>query len=657
MSKRRFRIFKDDSDPQATGDHPPVDFTTVLDAELDVFDTMARWRRGDRSRTSQDGEASSELGNDPRSEATGQASTSSEARRTLATNQRALGKDLVGLAFSGGGIRSATFNLGVLQALADFGLLRLFHYVSTVSGGGYIGSWLTALIHRENEAGPRAPGDPPTGIERVEKRLGTQRRNPSSEEGPEDSAVTFLRQYSNYLTPSVGLFTVDTWTVVAIYLRNLALNLLLLIPGLAALLLVPKLIISASEAIPLFLQAHSVSVFWPVVVVSLLLSVFATIVMGSSVDGLLIRRGRGKRDPNIEIDDLGQSAILMKVVWPLVFAAFLASRWLRYASDQWSDWMFWGAVALFSACAVSYLWALRSRRRPVQTASKGPEVDEIDYRGYHRMWWRLILTAPLVGAASGLLLMLCGQVLTNMDERSTWIWGTPLVLGWITVLAILHIGAMGLALRDFEREWLSRIGAWLLIVGAVWIGAFAGVVYGPVVFAGLKGWFGGLVVSGWAGSTLGGLLAARGRPENNGPSPLRSLALAIAPYVFVAGLLIVLAAALDMGVSHVVEGGASWADFQSQRENALERVKAFDRLDDAEQRSHLEPALWLDLYHGAPATLRSHHPELLLAPGIDPGAGRVWQPVGLADRHQRVLDARLLPQSSGALLSRRVAET
>jgi predicted acylesterase/phospholipase RssA len=51
-------------------------------------------------------------------------------------------KSLIGLAFSGGGIRSATFNLGVLQALARKKLLRSMDYVSTVSGGGYIGGWL-----------------------------------------------------------------------------------------------------------------------------------------------------------------------------------------------------------------------------------------------------------------------------------------------------------------------------------------------------------------------------------------------------------------------------------------------------------------------------------------------------------------------------------
>src|ERR1700736_6707071 len=52
-----------------------------------------------------------------------------------------LGLPRAALCLSGGGIRSASFALGVLQALARHGLLRHFHYLSTVSGGGYIGSW------------------------------------------------------------------------------------------------------------------------------------------------------------------------------------------------------------------------------------------------------------------------------------------------------------------------------------------------------------------------------------------------------------------------------------------------------------------------------------------------------------------------------------
>jgi len=57
------------------------------------------------------------------------------------------------LCLSGGGIRSASFALGVLQALARHGLLFRFDYLSTVSGGGYIGSWLSAWRrHAEDDS-------------------------------------------------------------------------------------------------------------------------------------------------------------------------------------------------------------------------------------------------------------------------------------------------------------------------------------------------------------------------------------------------------------------------------------------------------------------------------------------------------------------------
>src|SRR4051794_14494225 len=60
----------------------------------------------------------------------------------------------LGICFSGGGIRSATFNLGVLQGLAEIGLLPFIDYLSTVSGGGYIGSWLHGIIRNRHNGDP-----------------------------------------------------------------------------------------------------------------------------------------------------------------------------------------------------------------------------------------------------------------------------------------------------------------------------------------------------------------------------------------------------------------------------------------------------------------------------------------------------------------------
>ena len=60
----------------------------------------------------------------------------------------------VGLALSGGGIRSATFSFGFLQALARRKVLKEVDVLSTVSGGGYTGGMLTRLCSRHEVGSP-----------------------------------------------------------------------------------------------------------------------------------------------------------------------------------------------------------------------------------------------------------------------------------------------------------------------------------------------------------------------------------------------------------------------------------------------------------------------------------------------------------------------
>lgn len=64
--------------------------------------------------------------------------------------------NVVGVALSGGGIRSAVFNLGLLQGLARKGFLRYVDYISSVSGGGYISGHVATLatrLHERNNGG------------------------------------------------------------------------------------------------------------------------------------------------------------------------------------------------------------------------------------------------------------------------------------------------------------------------------------------------------------------------------------------------------------------------------------------------------------------------------------------------------------------------
>jgi len=140
-------------------------------------------------------------------------------------------KQPTALCFSGGGIRSGTFALGILQGLARHKLLNKFHYLSTVSGGGYIGSWLAAWIHRH-----------PGGLSGVTTDLANQ--TPPSKVDPDPDPIRFLRRYSSFITPKVGLLSADTWTFVAIYLRNLLLNWMVFIPLLLSILALPRFIVS-----------------------------------------------------------------------------------------------------------------------------------------------------------------------------------------------------------------------------------------------------------------------------------------------------------------------------------------------------------------------------------------------------------------------------
>jgi len=113
----------------------------------------------------------------------------------------------VGLALSGGGIRSSTFALGVLQALAEKNRLRDIDFLSTVSGGGFIGSFLGRLFTRETV---KMAGDP---CERVQETLKDTCSAP----------LQWLRTQANYIfatgTSDLRLNLAVLWrNIVSVYL-------------------------------------------------------------------------------------------------------------------------------------------------------------------------------------------------------------------------------------------------------------------------------------------------------------------------------------------------------------------------------------------------------------------------------------------------------
>src|SRR4051794_14632760 len=104
------------------------------------------------------------------------------------------------LCLSGGGIRSAAFALGIIQALSRKRILTGFHYLSSVSGGGYIGAWLQRWI-----------AEPGRDAKAVMDELAGH---------AEPKQVSGLREEANFITPRAGTGSNDTWTALAISVRN-----------------------------------------------------------------------------------------------------------------------------------------------------------------------------------------------------------------------------------------------------------------------------------------------------------------------------------------------------------------------------------------------------------------------------------------------------
>jgi len=186
---------------------------------------------------------------------------------------------MTGLALSGGGIRSASFCLGVMQALNAAGVLKTFDYLSTVSGGGYIGSSMTVAM----SAAARASGDGwhfPFGK--------------TGQEVGETDETRHLRDNSRYLLQQ-GMWSAISAGV--IYLRGITMNVLIVLPFLltaAALLVLFKpdtRALAGATALLARLSSH-----WPfsiaaLLILGVLLIVYAVGVSVSPIQRKGIRTG------------------------------------------------------------------------------------------------------------------------------------------------------------------------------------------------------------------------------------------------------------------------------------------------------------------------------------------------------------------------------
>jgi hypothetical protein len=421
------------------------------------------------------------------------------------------------LCISGGGIRSATFALGILQGLARCGLLEKFHYLSTVSGGGYIGSWLSAWINR-------------AGLTNVIAQLAHQSEH--TRPNPEPLEIQNLRSYSNYLSPRLGFFSADSWTLVGTYLRNLLLNWLVIIPLLAAFLALPWIFSSIVMMDP---PLRNDAPFW---------SGLVLVAIGVAYMGLNLPCGR-----NLRWD---QQRFLRFCLLPLFLASVLMTiywAWFNYYGRSLIAWPLFGfgqpqtwVPFLYLGIAVHILSWLTSL---------------LPAHGFRTLEFLAVIVS---GAIGGVILWLGAQKLFPHPVMQMELYSCLAVPGFMALFFLAIMAFAGISSRwtnDSDREWWGRATGWLLAVAFGWLLISGLVVFGPLS---LK-WTWSFVTTGGVAAiltVLGGRspMVAATQKERATASPLGlilSKASTIAAMVFAAVLLILITEATTSVMKKVIQ--------------------------------------------------------------------------------------------------------
>ena len=429
--------------------------------------------------------------------------------------------NLSALCFSGGGIRSATFCLGVVQSLARAGLLDKFDYLSTVSGGGYVGGWLAAWTHWNKD-----------GLLGVVSELS---KTSESKLEPEPDPVFYLRNFSNYLTPQTGLLSADTWTLVAIYLSNLLLNWTVMLPLLMALLAVPYLVLSAMRQPASVLPPTNLPARWVCLGLAAL-----SLAMPLFYEAMT----RPSREKRIELTARpwlhrrGQGSFAIYFLAPLMVTGFLLSEYALHVHlskggavrPPW-DFMAYGGGAAIVA------WTCYA----------------IVLRGM--FLWDLL--AMLVSGVLGgflLFIVMLHTPLTTLFQRSLdyfICFAPPTVLIVVLIAGTIFAGLATFWTDDEDREYWGRMGAWVLIASLGWAALGAIALFGPVALIaaltdsrGQIGLTRTLVASlptiitsllGWSGLT-------EARPDDKSPSATSAVLTRALPIVGALAIVIILSA-------------------------------------------------------------------------------------------------------------------
>jgi hypothetical protein len=363
------------------------------------------------------------------------------------------------LCLSGGGIRSATFALGVLQGLAHVGVLGHIDYLSTVSGGGYTGGWFTAWLKREGRAGRAgvlATLDPAAALHRA--ACGTV--------ADDVSPVERVRRTCRYLALRGGIVSADVWTLVTTMARNLLLNWLVILPLLAAALMIPRVYYAFVRAV----ERGFVAPGQPCAVAG---------------------------DPATWTFTIGIGSFVVCTAYVVLN---LVGRGGRWSQGRFLGWFL--APALAGATAITFFWSTYPCEPTLRTSillgslipaagwivigavagrmSKRRARDGSALRV--KVGARTVLAAlaagPIIGAGAWWIGSFeygfgAGESLRELYA----VFAVPLLLSFALLQMTVFIGLASSELDDAVLEWWSRCGAWVSIAAVLWIAAGVLVFY------------------------------------------------------------------------------------------------------------------------------------------------------------------------------------
>lgn len=384
------------------------------------------------------------------------------------------------LCFSGGGIRSATFGLGILQALAAFSrpgktgpaLLGEFDYLSTVSGGGYLGGWFSAWAAREGTA----------------KVIDQLSKTPDIGFDPEPDPVRHLRAYSNYLSPRLGLFSGDTWAAAGSVLRNMLLNWLVLLPMFAAVLLIPIFALNGVASLDGTPDVYR----WVLLAGGLFFGTLATAYIGFDLPSLGNARSTPLGHAALCLGPLALAAISFTTFWAWLGPGDPAAPWwnlvaLGHKGIHWWHFSLLGAIMHASGMLIGTSLAMTMFQRPA------PKI--LGYATGAAILTGLI-ASPVAAAftADGVT-----------DSRLYTCLAFPTVLCVFLIGGTLLVGLTSYITDDKDREWWARSGGIVLAMALAWPVFAAITLYSQVVLAWLsmKAAASLTALTGWGAAKLG----------------------------------------------------------------------------------------------------------------------------------------------------------